>query len=237
MDKLYIVIPAYNEQDNIEQVINDWYPVIEKHNGDGQSRLVIIDDGSIDSTYEKLKQYAKTRPLLTPLTKPNGGHGATVLYGYKYALKNDADYIFQTDSDGQTLPEEFWKLWKDRKKCGLLIGSRKKRQDGWQRIFVTRVLRLVILVTFHCWVEDANTPFRLMRAAELEEVLKEIPPQYFLANVLMTVRYTKEGRRVMYYPITFRPRQGGVNSINMKKIVKIGKTTLKDFRKWGGAKQ
>ena len=72
---------------------------------------------------------------------------------------------------------------------------------------------------------------------EREEVLKEIPPQYFLANVLMTVRYTKEGRRVMYYPITFRPRQGGVNSINMKKIVKIGKTTLKDFRKWGGAKQ
>ena len=237
MDKLYIVIPAYNEQDNIEQVINDWYPVIEKHNGDGQSRLVIIDDGSKDSTYEKLKQYAKTRPLLTPLTKPNGGHGATVLYGYKYALKNDADYIFQTDSDGQTLPEEFWKLWEDRKKCGLLIGSRKRRQDGWRRIFVTRVLRLVILVTFHCWVEDANTPFRLMRAAELEEVLKEIPPQYFLANVLMTVRYTKEGRRVMYYPITFRPRQGGVNSINMKKIIKIGKTTLKDFRKWGGAKQ
>ena len=90
----------------------------------------------------------------------------------------------------------------------------------------------MILVTFHCWVEDANTPFRLMRAVELEEVLKEIPAQYFLANVLMTVRYTKEGRRVMYYPITFRPRQGGVNSINMKKIVKIGKTTLKDFRKW-----
>ena len=58
MDKLYIVIPAYNEQDNIELVVNDWYPIIEKHNGNGQSRLVIIDDGSKDSTYEKLKQYA-----------------------------------------------------------------------------------------------------------------------------------------------------------------------------------
>ena len=60
MDKLYIVIPAYNEQDNIEQVINDWYPVIEKHNGNGQSRLIVIDDGSKDSTYEKLKQCTKT---------------------------------------------------------------------------------------------------------------------------------------------------------------------------------
>ena len=88
MDKLYIVIPAYNEQDNIEQVINDWYPFIEKHNGNGQSRLIVIDDGSKDSTYEKLKQCTKTRPLLIPITKPNGGHGATVLYGYKYALRN-----------------------------------------------------------------------------------------------------------------------------------------------------
>ena len=52
MDKLYIVIPAYNEQDNIEQVINDWYPVIEKHNGNGQSRLIVIDDGSKDSKTE-----------------------------------------------------------------------------------------------------------------------------------------------------------------------------------------
>ena len=237
MEKLYVIIPAYNEGMNIEQCIDDWYPIVERHNGNGESRLVIINDGSKDNTYEIMQKLAKDKPLFTPLTKANGGHGDTVLYGYRYAIRHDADYIFQTDSDGQTLPEEFWKLWEDRKKCGLLIGSRKRRQDGWQRIFVTRVLRLVILVTFHCWVEDANTPFRLMRAAELEEVLTEIPPQYFLANVLMTVRYTKEGRRVMYYPITFRPRQGGVNSINMKKIVKIGKTTLKDFRKWGGAKQ
>ena len=122
MDKLYIVIPAYNEQDNIEQVINDWYPVIEKHNGNGQSRLIVIDDGSKDSTYEKLKQCTKTRPLLIPITKPNGGHGATVLYGYKYALKNGADYIFQTDSDGQTLPEEFEPFWKRRQKYDMVIG-------------------------------------------------------------------------------------------------------------------
>ena len=88
MDKLYIVIPAYNEQDNIEQVINDWYPIIERHNGAGQSRLVIIDDGSKDSTYEKIKQCAQKRALLIPLTKPNGGHGATVLYGYKYCFQN-----------------------------------------------------------------------------------------------------------------------------------------------------
>ena len=59
--------------------------------------------------------------------KENQGHGATILYGYRCAIAEGADYIFQTDSDGQTLPEEFWKLWEDRKKCGLLIGKQKKK--------------------------------------------------------------------------------------------------------------
>lgn len=46
-------------------------------------------------------------PQLIGITKPNSGHGATVLYAYKYAIQNGADYVFQTDSDGQTLTEEF----------------------------------------------------------------------------------------------------------------------------------
>ena len=71
MDKLYIVIPAYNEEENISAVVEDWYPVIEKHHGDGESRLVIIDDGSKDSTYEILKASAQDKPLLLPLTKLN----------------------------------------------------------------------------------------------------------------------------------------------------------------------
>ena len=99
MDKLYIVIPAYNEEENIQQVIEDWYPIVEKYHGEGESRLVIIDDGSKDNTYQIMQNYATDRPLFLPLTKDNGGHGATVLYGYQYALKNHADYIFQTDSD------------------------------------------------------------------------------------------------------------------------------------------
>ena len=231
MDKLYIVIPAYNEQDNIEQVINDWYPVIEKHNGDGQSRLVIIDDGSKDSTYEKLKQYAKTRPLLTPLTKPNGGHGATVLYRYKYALKNDADYIFQTDSDGQTLPEEFEPFWDHREKYDMVIGWRKERQDGASRVFVTKTLKLVIRICFGVTLTDANTPYRLMKAETMRKYIRLIPKNFNLSNVLLAVIYKKKGCTIKYLPITFRPRQGGVNSINMKKICKIGKQAVIDFMK------
>ena len=57
MDKLYIIIPAYNEQENIEEVVKDWHPIVEQRGED--SRLVIIDDGSKDATYEKLLELAK----------------------------------------------------------------------------------------------------------------------------------------------------------------------------------
>lgn len=114
MDKLYIVIPAYNESENIENCVNDWYPVVVAHNPGGDSRLVIINDGSKDNTYEILTELAKDRPLLQPLTKQNGGHGSTVLYGYRHAIKEGADYIFQTDSDGQTNPSEFEAFWSER---------------------------------------------------------------------------------------------------------------------------
>lgn len=227
MDKLYIVIPAYNEEANIKAVIDDWYPVVEKTGS--ESRLVIIDDGSKDNTYKIMQEYAKDRPQFTPLTKPNGGHGATVLYGYRYAVENGADYVFQTDSDGQTLPSEFPSFWQRRKEYDMLIGHRKGRQDGFSRVVVTKTLKLCCLLFFHVKVTDANTPFRLMSSETLAENIKLIPDNYNLSNVVLSVIYTKKKQKVRFLPITFRPRQGGVNSINLKKIFKIGKQAVKDF--------
>lgn len=227
MDKLYIVIPAYNEQDNIDEVVKDWYPVVEKTGPD--SRLVIIDDGSKDATYEKLLALAKDRPQMEPVHKENGGHGATVLFGYNYAIEKGADYIFQTDSDGQTLPSEFDEFWNLREEHDMVIGHRKGRQDGFSRVFVTKVLKAVCLICFHVNVQDANTPFRLMKAESLKKEITYIPKDYNLANVIVSVLFIKKGYKVKYLPITFRPRQGGVNSINFKKITKIGQKALKDF--------
>ena len=230
-DRLFIVIPAYNEEENIHQIVEDWYPIVEKHNGGGESRLVIIDDGSKDRTYEILRECAQSRPFLLPLTKPNGGHGATVLYGYHYALEHGADYIFQTDSDGQTLPEEFEPFWEDRQNYDMVIGWRRGRQDGGSRVFVTKTLKAVIRVCFGVTVTDANTPYRLMNADTLKRYIDLVPENFNLSNVLLSVIYAKKGCRVKFIPITFQPRQGGVNSINMKKIIGIGRQAVSDFRK------
>ena len=87
MDKteiLYIVIPAYNEQENIAEVVNDWYPIVEKIGK--ESRLVVIDDGSKDNTHMILVELAKIREQMIVLHKKNGGHGDTIIYGYQYAI-------------------------------------------------------------------------------------------------------------------------------------------------------
>lgn len=228
MDKLYIVIPAYNEEDNIHEVVNDWYPVVDKIGND--SKLVIIDDGSKDSTYACLQAMAEEKPNLVALTKQNAGHGATVLYGYNFALSKGADYVFQTDSDGQTVVDEFWQFWEKRNEYDMVIGHRAGRQDGFSRKFVTKTLKLVCRICFHVRLVDANTPFRLMEASVLKDNVQYVPKNFNLSNVILSVIYAKRKQKVKYIPITFRPRQGGVNSINLKKIFKIGKQALKDFR-------
>ena len=227
MDKLYIIIPAYNEEENIRQVVSDWYPVIaDKPSG---SRLVVIDDGSRDHTYSILSEMQKTHPRLVALTKKNSGHGATVLFGYRYALENHADYVFQTDSDGQTDPQEFFQFWEIRPLFDMIIGHRREREDGLSRVIVTKVLKAVLFFSFGVSVTDANTPFRLMEANTLSCILKDIPQDFFLANVMISVLCEKKGVKTHYIPITFRPRQGGTNSINLKRIFRIGIQSIRDF--------
>ncbi len=229
MDKLYIVMPAYNEQDTIKKVIEEWYPVVEKTGK--ESRLVIVNDGSRDHTYQIMQKCAQNRPQFIPLTKENSGHGATVLWAYQYALREGADYIFQTDSDGQTVPEEFGQFWEERKNYDMIIGHRKHRQDGFSRYIVTKTLKYVIKFCFGVNVTDANTPFRLMKADTLKANINLIPRDFNLSNVVISVIYAKKKLRVKYMPITFRARQGGVNSINLRKISGIGLHAISDFRK------
>lgn len=231
MDKIYFVMPAYNEAANIEDTVKQWYPVVEKlHLGGALSKLVIANDGSKDNTFTIMQGLKERYPLFDPIDKPNSGHGATVLHLYRYAIENGADYIFQTDSDGQTNPEEFWQMWENRENYDFQIGHRIGRQDGGSRVFVTKTLRLVVWLMFHEWVTDANTPFRLMRTDKLQPIMDVIPQDYFLCNVAISAIATKWNYKIGWYTITFKPRQGGINSINMKRIFKIGWKALGDFR-------
>ena len=230
MDKLFIIVPAYNESANIKAFIDAWYPIIVEHNGNGESRLVIIDDGSKDNTYKIMKEASETRPLFLPLTKPNAGHGSTLLFGYRYAIENHADFIFQTDSDGQTNPEEFQQFWDVRKEYDAIIGNRPDRQDGLFRKFVQKVLLLILRINFGVNVPDSNAPFRLMKTEIVEKYIKKMPEDFNLPNVMLTTYLSYFHEKVRFIDVSFKPRQGGRNSINYKRIVKIGWKAIGDFK-------
>ena len=223
-------MPAYNEQDTLRQVVEEWYPIVAHHNGSGHSKLVIVNDGSKDKTKQIGEELMLEYPDLVFLTKENGGHGDTVLYAYRYAVENGAEYIFQTDSDGQTDPDEFENFWNCRKDYAAVIGDRQAdRQDGKSRIFVENTVRLIIKIIFGVSVPDANAPFRLMRSETAAKYIKKLPEHFNLPNIMLTTYFVYFNEPVKFIKISFKPRQGGVNSINMKRIVKIGIRALIDF--------
>lgn len=228
MDSLFIVMPAYNEEDNIEAVIQQWYPVLQDK--DEGSRLVIADSGSNDSTHNILVKLQKKYPKLEILSNMGKQHGPKVIALYDFAIKQGADYIFQTDSDGQTNPDEFEAFWKLRKKYNGVFGYRSVRGDGKSRAFVEHVVCFLLKLYFGVNIPDANAPFRLMRTETLKKYLHKMPKDYNLPNIMMTTYFVYYNESVMFKTITFKPRQGGINSINIPKIVKVGKQALHDFR-------
>ena len=226
---LFIVIPAYNEEQNIEGCVDDWYPIVENHNEDGASKLVIINDGSKDHTIEKLQELASSRSLLIPITKENGGHGSAVLYGYHYAIEHGADWIFQTDSDGQTCPDEFEKFWNKMNEYDALIGNRTVRDDGNDRKMVENIVCFLLRIIFGVKIQDANAPFRLMKAELVKKYIGKLPRDFNLPNIMLTTYFVYFREKVLFLPISFQPRKAGKSSINLKKIVKIGWKAIGDF--------
>ena len=228
MDSLYIVMPAYNEEENIESVVKQWYPILE---GKGEkSRLVVADSGSTDRTHEiLLKLKAGKYPKLEILATTNQYHGSKVIALYDSAIKNNIDYIFQTDSDGQTNPEEFEAFWKMREEYEGIFGYRPVRGDGKDRAFVEKVVCILLKLYFGVKVPDANAPFRLMRTDAVKKYLYKLPDDYALPNIMMTTYFTYYKERVCFREISFKPRTAGVNSVNIPKIIKIGWKALGDF--------
>ena len=231
MDSLYIVIPAYNEEENIERCVLDWYKVLDRY-GDDRSRLVIVNDGSKDRTFEKLKELALDRPKLVPVSKPNGGHGSAVLSGYRYAIEHGADWIFQTDSDGQTDPGGFAAFWENRKRYDAILGNRVVRGDGKDRKFIENTVCFLLRLIFGVKVRDANAPFRLMKTNLVAKYINKLPADYNLPNIMFTTYFVYFREKVLFLPITFQPREKGTNSLNLRKIVKIGRNAVKDFRRF-----
>lgn len=229
MENLYIVMPAYNEEENIESVVRAWCRNLD---GKGEnSRLVVADSGSSDRTHNILINLKSEIPKLEILEGTGTQHGPKVLALYSYAVMQGADYIFQTDSDGQTNPDEFEIFWNLRTRYDVILGNRQIRGDGKARAFVEKVVCFLLKLYWGIEVPDANAPFRLMKAKTVEKYLYKLPQDYNLPNIILTAYFVYYKERACFKEITFRPRQKGKNSVNIPKIIKIGWKALYDFGK------
>lgn len=228
MDSLYIVMPAYNEEANMETVVRAWYPNLSGK--DTKSRIVIADSGSTDATHSILTKLQKEFPQLDILQNTDKQHGPKVLSLYQYAIENGIDYIFQTDSDGQTSADEFDAFWQLRTQYDAILGHRNVRGDGRSRAFVEHVVCFILRVIFGVKVPDANAPFRLMKSGLVAKYIDRLPKDYNIPNIMFTTYFAFNKENISYKTITFNPRQKGVNSINIPKIMKIGWRALGDFR-------
>lgn len=227
MDNLYIVMPAYNEEDNICDVVKQWYPVLD---GKGvNSRLVVADSGSSDKTHERLLEMQTSFDKLEILDNTGKQHGPKLIALYNYAIEQGADYIFQTDSDGQTNPDEFNAFWEARQQYDVILGNRTKRGDGQVRAFVEHVVCFILRCIFKVKVPDANAPYRVMKADVLKKYMFMFDEDYNLPNIMLTTFFSRFKEKMSFIEISFEPRKKGKNSINLIKIIKIGWKALRDF--------
>lgn len=221
-------MPAYNEEENIKEVVEAWYPILaDKGN---KSRLVIADSGSTDKTHAILEELKETLPYIEILSETEKQHGPKLIALYDYAIKNEIDYIFQTDSDGQTNPTEFEAFWNLRSQYDVILGNRQIRGDGKVRAFVEHIVCFLLKLYFGVRVPDANAPFRLMKTDIVQKYLYKLPKTYNLPNIMMTTYFVYYNERVRFMTISFMPRKKGTNSVNMPRIIKIGCKALYDFR-------
>lgn len=226
-NSVYIVMPAYNEEENIKAVVDAWYPLLEGKKA--ESRLIVADSGSTDSTHDILLHLKENHPQLEILENTGKQHGPKLIALYNYAIKCGADYIFQTDSDGQTDPAEFEAFWQLREKYDAILGHRCVRGDGKSRDFVEKVVCLLLRLYFGIKVPDANAPFRLMKTEVVAGYMDRFEDDYNLPNIMLTTFFAFYKEKLTFRTISFKPRQAGTNSINIKKIIKIGWKALGDF--------
>ncbi|MGD1103259.1 MAG: glycosyltransferase family 2 protein [Terriglobia bacterium] len=206
---LTILMPARNEEEIIAAAVTEWHAeVIAKLPG---SRLLVIDDGSTDGTPEVLGQLARTLPGFAFIRREvNAGHGPALLFGFRQV---DSEFVFQTDSDRQHCPADFWRLWELRNQFDFVFGVRIKRQDGAFRQLVTALMRILNWLLWQVWISDANCPFKLMRAEALAAVLKHVPEDAFIPMVMVSILARRLRFRVTEVRVPHLPRRGGTPSL------------------------
>ena len=211
--KVLLIIPSYNEQENIEKTVKK----IEKSNQ--EIEYIVINDGSTDNTEEILKEKNINHIKLVN----NLGIGGAVQTGYKYAFENNFDIAIQFDGDGQHDVNYISKVCEPliNGQADMCIGTRylDKNESKFQSTFMRRlgsnIISIVIKIFTGKKITDPTSGFRAVNRVVIEEFAKNYPTEY--PEPESTVSLLVNNYRVAEVPVSMNERDGGVSSIRLWK--------------------
>lgn len=211
--KCLIIIPAYNEAENIEKVVDNLTSNFP------QFDYIIINDGSNDNTKEicREKQY---HVLNLPI---NMGIGGAVQTGYRYARDNEYEAAVQIDGDGQhdvAYLEGMLEVL-EKGQADAVIGSRFVDKEGFQssrlrRVGIRFLSNLGKLLT-GVRVKDITSGYRVVNRRFIEIFAEDYPADYPEPEALVIVAV--HGGKIVEYPVIMRERENGESSITLKKSI------------------
>lgn len=205
-ETLAVVMPVYNEQDVVTDVISQWTSCLAELDVD--YALHVYNDGSTDATPTALQSAAATDDRVIIHDKPNAGHGPTILQGYRENAASD--WLLQIDSDGEIGPEHFAQFWQARERCDIVIGRRRHEGTPLARRIVSHISRWTVRVLFGTGIHDVNCPYRLLRSATVEPLVRQIPADTFAPNVILSGLACRHRLRIHEIPVVYQARQGSL---------------------------
>lgn len=208
MSRVLVVIPAYNEEQGVGEVIRQVRGCLP------DADVLIVDDGSTDRTAQKVLEEGA---ILLSLPY-NLGIGGAVQTGYKYAAQAGYEIVARVDADGQHAASGLSRLIEHVRAgdADVVVGSRYARDSGYRGSFLrflgTKIFSALVSIAIRQRVTDATSGFIAMKRPAVQYCARDYPLDYPEVESLITLH--RAGFRIKEVPVQMNPRRGGKSSIN-----------------------
>lgn len=221
LDKTLIVMPAFNEEESVRQVVLE---VFAKLPG---VAVLVVDDGSTDNTSSE----ALAAGALVAHLPVNLGVGGAMRLGFRYALKNGFDNVVQVDSDGQHDPANVVALVEQLDTADLVLGARFAGEGNYDargpRRWAMIALSAFLSHTAHTRLTDTTSGFRASGPRAVRLFAEHYPAEYLGDTIESLVIAARSGCVITQIPVAMRPRAGGRPSQNpLKSAAYLGRAAL-----------
>lgn len=217
LSPVLVIIPTYNEVDNLERIISR----LHEHNP--QVHVLVADDNSPDGTGELADKLAGRDERIKVLHRPGKqGLGAAYIAGFTWGLEHGYQLLIEMDADGSHQPEDLPRMLAALKEqnADLVIGSRYVKGGKivnwpWTRQFLSRGGNTYIHLVMGMKVRDVTAGYRVFRRGTLERIgLESVKSGGYIFQTDLTRRVTKLGLKIVEVPITFVEREIGQSKMN-----------------------